>query len=194
MIKTRLFFLLFILNGVACFAQPGNPIFGLTGSTLFDLDLRPISVMDLEVVEGNSNITFNLTPSNEAGIVFNSNLVAVSDKIWLNYSCANPNVGSRHIDISISSGTLLDGFELRLDVGSASGVGGGIRGTPNPSTIVVNAIDKSIVSGIQSAFTGNGALNGHQLSFSLYYITADFGQIVHTAGNTVTLTYTLVDD
>ncbi len=175
-------------------AQPGNPTFGLRGSTLFDLDIRPISVMDLEVSAGSPNLTFNLSASSEAGLVFNSNPVATSNTIWLNYSCANPVVGSRHIDISISAGTMADGFELRLDVGTASGGGGGTKGIPNPSTVVVSGVAQNVVTGIQSAFTGNGALSGHQLTFSLFYLTADFDQISHTGSNVITLSYTLVDD
>ena len=175
-------------------AQPGNPTFGLRGSTLFDLDIRPISVMDLEVSAGSPNLTFNLSASSEAGLVFNSNPVATSNTIWLNYSCANPVVGSRHIDISISAGTMADGFELRLGVGTASGGGGGTKGIPNPSTVVVSGVAQNVVTGIQSAFTGNGALSGHQLTFSLFYLTADFDQISHTGSNVITLSYTLVDD
>lgn len=191
----KLSFYLLFLSTMLCVAQPGNPTFGLTGSTLFDLDIRPISVMDLEVDGGGSpNINFTLTASSEAGIVFNSNPVASYSDIWLNYSCANPVVGSRHIDISISSGEIADGFELRLDIGSASAGGGGTKGSPNPSTIIISEVAQNVVTGIQSAFTGNGALLGHQLTFSLFYLTAQFDDIRHTNSNVLTLTYTLVDD
>ena len=135
--KTLLYSLFFGFMALPSLAQPGNPTFGLTGSTLFDLDIRPISVMDIEVSAG---------------------------------------------------------FELRLDVGSATGSGGGTRGSPNPSTIVITGVDKNVVTGIQSAFTGNGAMNGHQLTFSLHYLTADFAQITHSTGSPIILTYTLVDD
>lgn len=192
--KVKLSLFLFLISTIFCVAQPGNPTFGLTGNTLFDLDIRPISVMDLEADGGSSNIVFNLTASSEAGTVFSSNPVATSTKIWLNYSCANPVVGSRHIDISIASGDIADGFELQLDVGSASVGGGGTKGTANPSTITISEVAQNVVTGIQSAYTGNGVLNGHQLTFSLHYISAQFNQISHTNSNVLTLTYTLVDD
>lgn len=192
--KTLLYSLFFVFMALPSLAQPGNPTFGLTGSTLFDLDIRPISVMDIEVSAGSKNLVFNLSASSEAGEIFTSNPVASTNNLWLNYSCANPVVGSRHIDISITSGTIPAGFELRLDVGSATGSGGGTRGSPNPSTIVITGVDKNVVTGIQSAFTGNGAMNGHQLTFSLHYLTADFAQITHSTGSPIILTYTLVDD
>lgn len=194
MSKLKLTLLLLIsLSYASLYAQPGNPIFGLTGTTLFDVDIRPIAIVDLETTGASSNFTITLSAPNEAGSPIGSNPLYTNNENWINYSCANPSVGSRHIEAQITSGSVPAGFELRLDI-STSLTGGGTLGSPAPSTVTLSGTSQSIITGIQSAFTGDGASNGHQLTFSLHYLSGSYSSIIHQTTAPIVITYTIVDD
>jgi hypothetical protein len=175
------------------FGQPGNPIFGLTGSTTFDVDMRPIALMDLETSGSSSNLTITLSAPDEAGDPIGTNPLFTNSENWINYSCSNRDVSSRHIEVEISSGSVPDGFELRLDVATATG-GGGTLGSPALGTIVLSSISQSIVTGIEGAFTGDSFGNGHQLTFSLHFLTGSYGSINNQNSGPIIISYTLVDD
>ena len=194
-IKSKIILSLLCITSLQMFAQPGNPIFGLTGETALNINFSPIAILDLETSALNTDLNINLSPPSEAGAPIGSNPLYSNNSIWLNYTCANPVVSSRHIEAHISSGTIPAGFELRLTVSSASGSGGGVRGTPaNVGDVVLTTTPLSIITGINTAYTGNGANNGHQLSFSLHYDNSQYGSISSQTINNILITYTIVDD
>lgn len=176
-----------------CLSQPGNPSFGLTGSTTFDVDMRPIALMDIETSGSSSNFSISLSAPGEAGQPLGTNPLFTNSENWVNYSSANRDVSSRHIDIQITSGSIPDGLEFRLDIG-ASGSGNGALGIPSLGTVVLSSTSQSIISGIGGAYTGNGDGSGHQLTFSLHYLTSSYQSIVHQTTGPIIITYTLVDD
>jgi hypothetical protein len=187
-------FLCFSVMGLMAFGQPTNPSYTLSTNTFFELDMRPIALIDLESGGANANFTFNVTPPAEAGEGFGSNPLATNNNTWLNYSCAVRNVVSRKVQVRISSGSIPNGFELTLQVSGASGAGGGTLGTATGSTIVLSNSEQDIITGIQGAYTGNGANNGHQLTYSLNYTGIGGFGVVFQSTSVINISYTILDD
>jgi len=72
--------------------------------------------------------------------------------------------------------------------------GGGTFGSPAipPSTpLTTNVLD--IITGIGSAYTGNGPNKGHILLYGLEITSGGYGLLKHDASTSLTVTYTLSD-
>jgi hypothetical protein len=190
---------LICLGLILCFgkaqAQPGNPDFNLRASTYFEVDMRSIALVDIETSTGSKNFSLEIPIIDEAG----SGLVTAPEtetSLWLNYSCAVRDVGSRSIQVNISNGTVPDNFTLSVTVSNASGASsGGTLGSPVGGATILTSSATTVVTGIQGAFTGHGANNGHQLTYSLVYSGsgADFAT-VFAASEVITVLYTIIDD
>lgn len=186
--------LLLLLSAAAVYAQPTNPSYTLSTNTFFELDMRPIALLDLESGGANANFTFNVAAPTEAGEGFIGNPLASNNNTWLNYSCAVRNVISRKVQVRISSGTVPSGFELTLQVGAASGSGGGTLGTATSSTIILSGVGQDIITGIQGAYTGNGTNNGHLLTYELNYTGIGGFGVVFQSSNVINILYTIMDE
>jgi len=75
-----------------------------------------------------------------------------------------------------------------------AGAGDGTMGTPTNSLVLDNKA-QNIITGVGSAYTGNGPTRGHRLTYTLAldskkgaYANLDFDQ-----ANTMAITYTLSD-
>lgn len=191
----KTFATLFLIIGAYCssYAQPDNPVFGLTGNTTISLGYAPITIMDL-AFPVTSDIDLTIAAPEFAGAPLGaSSLLFTKSDIWLNYSCANPVVASRHIEVHLTNGSIPDGFELRMDIAAPVG-GGGTLGIQNLSTLVLSSSPQTIVSGIGTCFTGDGEGSGHNLTFTFHYLTGLFQDIESQTVNDIIITYTLVDD
>ncbi len=185
--------LVWIVTCGSLLAQPGSPSFSLTTNTFVELDMQSIALLDIESNSATPNFTFTVPTITEAGQSVGSAPLATNNDNWLNFSCAVRDVTSRSIQVSVSTGTVPGGFEIRLSVGAASGFGGGTLGTPTASPITLSALPQDIVTGIRGSFTGDGANNGYRLNYSLYSTGADFDQVEAQNGQ-VTILYTIIDN
>lgn len=197
-IKLNVALICLVLMGLSSntvWSQPGNPLFGLYGYMRVEIDMQSIAIIDIETTGSSSNFTFTLPLPSTAGGDLGSNPLSSNSENWINYSSANRDITSRRVDVNITSGTVPGGLELHLDIASSSGVGGGTLGTPAVSTLTLSSSVQTAIDGIQGAFTGDGANNGHQLTYSLHAISEDFESLDgDSANNTLTITYTLTDN
>lgn len=175
------------------FAQPENPDFSLTSSTYFEIDIQSIAIVDIESFGASTAFALSIGAPTEAGSPLGTNPLATNSDNWLNYSCAVPYVTARNIQVSISDGSIPSDFEVRLDVAPVAGAGGGVTGTPVGNEVTLTTTPQEIVSGIRGAFTGTGAGNGHQLTYSLHYLGTNF-QALESKNIQISVLYTILDD
>ncbi|MDP3353594.1 MAG: hypothetical protein Q8S44_07630, partial [Flavobacteriaceae bacterium] len=137
------------------------------------------------------NITLNGTAPTEAGekAVFN----ATNNALWINYtsikSTANP---TRKVSIQITGGTVPAGLQLSIAAAAYSGTGAGTTGT-SAGTKILTGTSQDLITGIGSAYTGNGVSNGHNLTYTLAQI-GSYADLDFNSSNTLTVTYTLSDN
>lgn len=182
-----------LLSFMVSHAQPVNPDFHLSTHTLVEINIQAIALVDIESAAGDINFDFEVEGPSEAGVGFDNDLLGSNSNNWINYTSAVPTLTSRNIQVSISEGSIPAALELRLQVSTASATGGGQRGTPVGAPVVIDGTPKDIITGITGAFTGNGASNGHQLVFELYYKNASY-QDLEEQTEPLTILYTIIDN
>ena len=150
------------------------------------LKLYQLAFIDLE--PDNSTISFTLTQPTNPGLPPESDN---NNSKWINYSCCVKNSKpDRYITVEINNGSVPPGLELQLSASAYSGTGGGTLGSPS-GTITLSAIAQTLISGIRGSFTGNGANNGHQLTYSLIII--NYSLLDYDQSTTIQVVYTIVD-
>ncbi len=144
-----------------------------------------ISLLDIEP-EGANDITITMTVPAEAGEPLASE---TDDNLWLNVTSIVASGNTR--DISVKIDAPITGLDLKVVSAAYSGSGFGSWGIPQ-TEIILTAIDQTLVSGIKSGYTANGANNGYNLTYTAEPdASANFGDIVSTVGSDITVTYTL---
>jgi len=125
------------------------------------LTINEVVLVDLEPA-GSSIPLVAGTPS-EAG----APVLEVSDQSsWLNYtSCLAPMSPARSVSVQLT-GTLPPGVELQLQVSPSSGAGQGVLGT-SAGTVTLSGVATTVISCIGGCYTGNGANNGHRLTYTV---------------------------
>ncbi|NQU87575.1 MAG: hypothetical protein HQ541_17615 [Mariniphaga sp.] len=158
------------------------------GSHSVSISIPQVALLDLE---GTSSFTLEPTPPAEAGNPFDFS-TATNNNVWINYSSIVASGSTRTVSASITTGTIPSGLELKVTTGSASATGNGTKGSPS-SQITLSGTAQTIISGIESCWTGNGASNGHNLTYQLDLTgAANYGLLVET-NPSVTVTYTITD-
>ena len=161
------------------------------------ISIPDFAILDIESSEGGTSI--DLSPSVEgleAGAQVNFTGTTNSN-LWLNYTAITNQVGggnspfeTRKITVSISD--VIDGVDINLLVDDAVENGDGIVGTPvEEDAVTLTTTAQSIVTGIESCYTGDGAGSGHQLTYSLD--ATDYDVILSETHNLV-VTYTIADE
>ena len=183
---SKLFFAaLIVFTSTTSFAQDTE-----TDSHEITIGISEVALLDLEAAD--KNITLNSTAPTEAGLA--TNFDVTDSSIWLNYSSIVGSGNSRNIKVKISNGTVPSGLQLTVEAGNDAGNGAGTKGSPVSAAVVLNATDADIITGVGSAYTGNGVNNGHNLTYKLSqsgdYSTLDYDN----NGTVLTITYTLTDD
>lgn len=144
-----------------------------------------ISLLDIEP-EGANDITITMTVPAEAGDPLASE---TDDNLWLNVTSIVASGNTR--DISVKIDVPITGLNLKVVSAAYSGSGFGSWGTPQAG-IILTAIDQTLVSGIKSGYTANGTNNGYNLTYTAEPdASANFGDIVSTAGLDITVMYTM---
>jgi hypothetical protein len=118
---------------------------------------------------------------------------AANTDIWLNYSSilAATGLGSTSRRVDVKASALVPGVTISV-VAAAATTGFGTKGTP-ASTVALTTTDQPIINAIGSAYTVNGASNGHKLTYSFAALDANYANL--KAGSTiVTITYSLADN
>jgi len=143
-----------------------------------------IALLDIES-ENTKNITLKLISPEEAGDPL---LSATDERIWLNVTSIVESGNARDITVKIDEP--MDGVDLRVVSDPYTGTGYGAWGSPHP-LITLSTEDQTLVSGIKSGKTGDGAFNGFNIKYLAESTNSDFDRIKSTKGKAISVTYTL---
>lgn len=158
------------------------------------ITIPEVALVDIEPA-ATKNITLGFTAPTEAGLPITPN--ASNTTLWLNYSSIK-SVADPTRNVSVKLNALIPGIDIHVTAAAATGAGGGTLGTP-AAQLTLSAADQTIVSGIGSAYTGNGANNGHNLTYALAAGSgpggvAAYADLQATATAMATVTYTISDN
>lgn len=165
-----------------------------TDNHTITISVPEVALVDIEPA-ATKNITLGFTAPTEAGNPVVAN--AANNTLWLNYSSIK-SVADPTRNVSVRLNALVPGIDIRVTAAAATGAGGGTLGVP-AAQLVLSAADQTLISGIGSAYTGNGANNGHNLTYSLAPGSGPGGVAVYadlqaTATTVATVTYTISDN
>ena len=191
----KLFFAgVIVLSANVSFAQVTD---SNKASHLVTINIAEVALLDLEFAAGESTaITLAGTAPTEAGEAMTFENANNSD-IWINYSSI---VGSttepaRNVSVQITDGVVPAGLILTAIASTDAGDGAGLMGTAT-SILTLSGTLQDIITGIGSAYTGDGANKGHNLTYQLGYETdaaTDYGSLDFDKSDVLTITYTLSD-
>ncbi len=177
---TRSLLALLVVSGSIGYTQDSN-----SDNHTVSIVIPQISLLDIEP-EGANDITITMVVPAEAGDPLASE---TDDNLWLNVTSIVASGNTR--DISVKIDAPITGLNLKVVSAAYSGSGFGSWGTPQTET-TLTTIDQTLVSGIKSGYTANGANNGYNLTYTAEPdASANFCDIVSTAGSDITVTYTL---
>jgi hypothetical protein len=154
------------------------------------VSIPEVALVDIEPT-ASKNLTMGFTAPTEAGLPIVP--ASTNNTLWLNYSSIK-SVADVTRTISVKLGAVIQGVDIKVTAAAATGAGGGLLGTP-ASQLTLTATPQTIISGIGSAYTGDGASNGHNLSYSVVSATGvNYQDLSATATTTATVTYTISDN
>ncbi|MDO6676790.1 hypothetical protein MK851_07950 [Tenacibaculum sp. 1B UA] len=154
------------------------------------INFSEIAIVDLES-GGSADITLDATAGvSEAGNPVNFGTVT-NNSLWLNYTSILGNEANRSITAAITNGTVPAGISLNVTAAADAGNGDGTMGTSSGS-VELSGTPQNFITGIGSAYTGNGISNGHNLTYVLGI--ADFSALdADNSGALIEVTYTITD-
>lgn len=165
-----------------------------TDNHTLTISVPEVALVDIEPA-ASKNITLGFTAPSEAGNPIVAN--AANTTLWLNYSSIK-SVADPTRNVSVKLNAVIPGVDINVTAATATGSGAGTLGTPS-AQLTLSTADQTIISGIGSAYTGNGANNGHNLTYALAPGSTPGGVAAYAdltaAANTVaTVTYTISDN
>lgn len=188
----KLFFAaVIVLSANAAFAQDTK-----VATHLVTITIPQVALLDLEVATGTTDVTLAGTAPTEAGLPMTFGTAATNATIWMNYSSIVKGILLRNVGVAITAGSVPTGLKLTVQAGVDAGTGAGTMGTAS-SVLTLTGTSQNIITGIGSAYTGDGAAKGRNLTYNLNYATnvaTDYNNLrfVDTAAP-LTITYTLSD-
>jgi hypothetical protein len=174
----------FGFNGA--FAQDTN-----TDNHTVTITIPEVALLDIELA-ASKNFAMAFAAPTEAGLGITA--PAANATLWLNYSSIVTAAAPDNIrTVSVKSSTPIPGVGIVVTAGTpvmATGAGtGGAPVVAGPLTTT----DQTIIGGIGSCYTGDGAGAGSNVSYAISAAPATYASLV--AGSTiVTVTYTLSDN
>lgn len=189
-LKKLFFASLIVMSANAAFAQDTN-----IDSHTVTINIDEVALLDLEVASGTTAIILAGTAPTEAGLPMTFEDANNSD-IWINYSSILGNDTSRSVTVSITDGAVPSGLKLTVLAATDAGAGAGTMGAANASAIILSGTAQDIITGVGSAYTGDGAAKGHKLTYQLAYATdaaTDYADLDFDNSDILTITYTLTD-
>ncbi|MBK1898268.1 hypothetical protein [Chryseobacterium paridis] len=165
-----------------------------TDNHTITISIPEVALVDIEPA-ATKNITLGFTAPTEAGQPIIA--AASNTTLWLNYSSIK-SVADPTRNVSVKLNALIPGIDIHVTAAAATGSGAGTLGTPS-AQLTLSAADQTIISGIGSAYTGNGANNGHNLTYALAAGSgpggvAAYADLQATATTVATVTYTISDN
>jgi hypothetical protein len=159
------------------------------------ISIPEVALVDLEAASGTS---INLGPAapTEAGLPLDFSGQTNSD-IWLNYSSikSTANDPTRDITAAITSGVLPAGMALDVTAAADAGNGDGLMGS-SAGAVTLTGSAQDVITGIGSAYTGDGVNNGHNLTYALSLAAAagSYAALDADDATTIQITYTISDN
>ncbi|WP_333596974.1 hypothetical protein [Chryseobacterium flavum] len=165
-----------------------------TDNHTITISIPEVALVDIEPA-ATKNITLGFTAPTEAGNPIIPS--AANTALWLNYSSIKSTSDPTR-NVSVKLNALIPGIDINVTAAAATGSGGGTLGTP-AAQLTLSAADQTIISGIGSAYTGNGANNGHNLTYALAAGSgpggvASYADLEATASTVATVIYTISDN
>jgi hypothetical protein len=171
--------LLFLFAGLGLKASYGQE------SAEISVSLPEVALLDLEPRA--SEVVLEIKAPINAGSIING--AESQNAKFLNYSSAVGREKYRDVFIQIEYGMVPPG--LRLSVQASECFGGmGTLGRPL-GKVVLSANPQRIINSIGGAFTGNGAKNGHALSYFLDIVNV--AELDFNASNKIGIVFTFID-
>ncbi|MEJ5050741.1 hypothetical protein WH221_12970 [Chryseobacterium culicis] len=157
------------------------------------ISIPEVALVDIEPA-ATKNITLGFTAPTEAGNPILPS--AANTTLWLNYSSIK-SVADPTRNVSVKMNAIIPGVDLRVTAAAPTG-GAGTLGA-SAGLVILTANDQNIVLDIGSAYTGNGANNGHNLTYALAAGSgpggvAAYADLQATATVAATVTYTISDN
>ncbi|MDX8338299.1 hypothetical protein SLH46_03820 [Draconibacterium sp. IB214405] len=148
------------------------------------------ALIDIEFA-GNGFIEFELLPAAEPG---SSPVMkqTVDQELWINYSSALGKFSqNRSIVAQVTGAELPTGLDLYIQANEYTGTGSGETGV-SAGRVMIGSDPRPVITGIGSAYTGNGIGNGHRLNFEIDISEMD--RITANESIDCTILYTLTDN
>lgn len=165
-----------------------------TDNHTIGITIPEVALVDIEPA-ASKNITMGFTAPTEAGLPIT--LTGTNNTLWLNYSSIK-SVTDATRTVSVKLNAVIPGVDIKVTAAAATGSGAGTLGTPS-AQLILSAADQTIISGIGSAYTGDGANNGHNLTYALAPgsgsgSVAAYADLQATTTAVATVTYTISDN
>lgn len=165
-----------------------------TDNHTITISIPEVALVDIEP-SATKNITLGFSAPTEAG-----NPIAAApanNTLWLNYSSIK-SVAHPLRNVTVKLNAIIPGVDIHVTAAAATGAGAGTLGASS-GLLTLSAADQTIISGIGSAYTGNGANNGHNLTYALVPGSgpggvAAYADLQATATTMATVTYTISDN
>jgi hypothetical protein len=148
-----------------------------------------VTLLDIEPA-GSKNISMSFTTGATAEAGLGLTNPTANTALWLNYTSVVPTGVTRKIVVKYTTAGLA-GVDVKVTPAAPVITGGGTGGASG-AQVTLTATDQSIVTGIGSVFTGNGASSGVNITYDIDAPAATFGSLV-AASTPVSVTYTLMD-
>ncbi|MGE8556830.1 MAG: hypothetical protein ACN6OB_23145 [Chryseobacterium jejuense] len=165
-----------------------------TDSHTITISVPEVAIVDIEP-SATKNITLGFTAPTEAGNPILPS--AANNTLWLNYSTIKSETKpSRRVTVKLNA--IIPGIDVHVTAAGPTGAGAGALGA-SAGLLTLSAADQTIISDIGSAYTGNGANNGHNLTYALA-AGSEPGGVANYSGLTAqpsalaTVVYTLLDN
>lgn len=160
------------------------------------ISIPEVALVDIETSGGSTSINLGPAAPTEAGLPLDFSAQTNSD-LWLNYSSiqSSANDPTRDIHAAITNGTMPAGMTLQVTAGADAGGGDGTIGS-STGAITLSGATTNVITGIGSAYTGDGATNGHNLTYqlSLGAAAGAYANLDADDATTVSITYTITDN
>ncbi len=150
------------------------------------LTVPTIALLDIESAGVSNDISVILVAPEEAGDPLESK---TDESLWLNVTSIVTTGSSNNIKVEIDQ--IVPGLDLKVSAAGYSGVGQGSWGTPASTELTLNTSAQSLVTGITSGYTGNGAGNGFKLSYTVDPDETAFDALLASSSIIIDVTYTL---
>jgi hypothetical protein len=163
-----------ILIQTACFGQT---------SVLAPMSLTLPNVAYIQLAPDNNSVVLVGSVSQAGGPI----LVSSNSTKWINFTSAVASGVTRTVKAQITAGSLPSGMSLKLTISPVSGSFGGSPGT-NVSYIYLSNSQQIIIRDIGGAYTGQGILNGYNITYEL--VISDYSQL-RSGSTSLSITFSI---